>query len=141
MRTLKTISATLLLLLIVQPVQAGDIDIAQRLDAYFDEAVEAVHATDDPDEKREILSDSFDDMATALGRIGRLPGLSAENEASIDGLRSDIRQHRKRLAHVPDANLDRFADSVQQDLVLGNRTITLSLTTVLLILIILILLL
>lgn len=149
MRKAKTLCAALFLALLAAPnVQARDgVDLIQRLDAYFNEAVVRVQATDDPAEKRAILRESFDDLSDVLHRIEKLPNLSEEETATIADLQKEILQKQNRLegdgglAPVPNNNLDRFAQQAQQDFALADRQITIGLTTLLLILIILILLL
>ena len=149
MKKAKTLCATLLLFLLAVPsAQARDgVDLIQRLDAYFNEAVARVEATDDPAEKRAILRESFDDLSDVLHKIEKLPSLSEKEAATLADLQKEIRQKQTRLsgegrlAPVPDSNLDRFAQQAQQNFALADRQVTIGLTTLLLILIILILLL
>lgn len=144
----KPLFATLLLLLIAAPVaQAADgpLNLTDHLDDRLHEAVERAQAADAPAQKRLILSEAFRSMTRDLDRIKKIPALSSEDEAAVEALQRDIQEQHDRLnglsgfAPVPDTNLDRFADSVQQDLDLQNRSITISLVGALLIVIIILL--
>lgn len=147
-RTPALLGAALLLMLLAAPrAQAGGIDLTDKLAAHVEETVRQVKAADDPAEKRRLLDHSFTDLAKALRHIERLPRLSDENHRTVDALQAEVQTYHHRLSgtngyeRVPDAQLNQLADQAQQGLDMQNRTITLSITSVLLILILLVLLL
>ena len=84
-------------------------------------------------------------MNHALERTKQIPGLSGDTHSALDDLQQDIEEQNDRLnglggfAPVPNADLDRFADNAQTNL-LNNQSITIGLGTALLIVIIIILL-
>jgi hypothetical protein len=140
--------ATLLALLLAVPVaQAGDgpFDLTDSIKERLDEAVQRAHAADTPTQKRRILSKAFRDMGRALDRAKQIPGLSTEKEAALNDLQQELEERNNRLnglagfAPVPDADLDRFADDVQSN-ILEGQTITIGLGTALVIVLIIILL-
>lgn len=148
MMNAKSVLATLLFVLLAAPVAqaaAGPFDLTDSIDERLDRAVERAHAADTPAQKRRILSEAFRDMNHALERARQIPALSGDTRTALDDLQQDIEEQNDRLnglngfAPVPNADLDRFADNVQTNL-LNDQTITIGLGTALLILLIVILL-
>jgi Ni/Co efflux regulator RcnB len=149
MMSAKPVLATLLFALFAAPVTqaaaAGPFDLTDSINERLDRAVERAHAADSPAQKRRILSKAFRDMNHALERTKQIPGLSGDTHSALDDLQQDIEEQNDRLnglggfAPVPNADLDRFADNAQTNL-LNNQSITIGLGTALLIVIIIILL-
>jgi len=116
-----------------------------KVQNYFNDAATKVKATDDPSQKREILSSRIQDMLTALDRVGNSSLVSESDRAGIDLTRTSLKEKQDELAgtngftRVPDARLDAFSDYVVQDMEQADRTITIGLVTALLIVIIIIL--
>lgn len=134
------------LILAVSPAQA-DVSPHDRLKKHVRDVVQSVKAAPTAAEKREILDDELRTMIAALDRAERMANtLSEEDRAGIDALRARLQEKLDQLhgrdgyEAVPDAQLDTFADYVQQDFERADNTITLSVTTALLILILIILL-
>lgn len=121
-------------------------DPVDRIKSYVNDVVTHAKAADDNAVKRERLDDGLDDLVTALDRVRRTAALSEADRNGIAALRANVveKQHELRGTHgyeqVPDRQLDDFADYVQQDFEVADRTLTIGLTTALLIVIILLLL-
>ncbi|PEN14813.1 hypothetical protein CRI94_00515 [Longibacter salinarum] len=117
-----------------------------RIKAYVNDVVTHAKAADNAAEKRERLDNGLDDLVTALDRVERTANLSEADRNGIAALRASVveKQHELRGTHgyerVPNRQLDDFADYVQQDMEVADRSITIGLTTALLIVIILLLL-
>lgn len=113
---------------------------------HFSETVQNVQSTENADEKRTLLDDSFTRMLEAIDRVESSSALSEDDVAQIQVLKENIQEKRNELNgedgfdEITDEELDDFSDYAQQDMEQANRTITISLTTALLIVIILLLL-
>lgn len=123
----------------------GHAGVNEEIQKYFNDTASKVKATDDPVQKRKILSHSLESMMKALDRVQSLPVISDEDRTGIAHLKSIIQEYQDELAglngfeRVPDGQLNAFSQYVVQN-VEQARTITISLTTVLLIIIIILLL-
>jgi tetrahydromethanopterin S-methyltransferase subunit F len=136
----------LALALLVGTAGTAQADPVDRIKSYVNDVVSHAKAADDAAVKRERLDDGLDDLVTALDRVRRTAALSEADRDGIAALRAKVveKQHELRGTHgyeqVPNRQLDDFADYVQQDIEVADRTLTIGLTTALLIVIILLLL-
>lgn len=119
---------------------------SEKFKEYFNDVVQKVEKEDDFEQKRVILNDSFEKMMTAYKRVSSMNGISAEDQQGIADIQKNITSKmdelngRKGYDQVADAQLDDFANFMQNDFEQANSTVTLSVTTALLIILILILL-
>ena len=130
---------------VVLVATAGTAKSQDVISKRVNDAVVQAKATDDPVEKRAILSRGLGDMVQVLGKVRGAPLLSERDAANIDDLQSSLTEKCDELAGrngfdpVPDAQLNAFADYIVQDMEQA-QTITISVVTLLLIIIIIILL-
>ncbi|MEP1306459.1 MAG: hypothetical protein ABJK11_05295 [Balneola sp.] len=130
----------------VSPVNAqSGIDAEAKFKKHINNMVKSVEKAESPDQKREILNNSFDDL---IGAIEKVEGMSVVPEADKKGLttlKADIQDKKDELngingfQPVQSKNLNNFANFVQQDMEQAD-TVTIGVTTLLLIIIILLLL-
>ncbi len=112
---------------------------------YFSDTASKVKATEDPAQKREVLSKSFETMTDVLDRVQASPLISKDDRAGIAHLKATLQENQDELAGlngyepVPDAQLNNFADYSLQAMEQADQQITISLVAALLIIIILIL--
>lgn len=142
-----TISFLLLLFTVTAiPVSAQSPDAHDRLKKHINKMVENVEQAESVTEKREILNDSFDDLMTTFDRVSAMDRVPESDKEAIADFRNTIQEKKDELNgengydKVPDAQIDEFANYVQQDIEQADRAVTISLTTALLIIIILLLL-
>jgi hypothetical protein len=147
MKTIRFMTTTLILLLAVHSMAvAQSSNITESFKKHFNETVQQVHQTDNADEKRLILNNSFTKMITALDRIESMTNLTEEESAQLYSFRTDISEKQSELNgldgfdRVGDEELDEFSNFSQDFMEQANRTITIGLTAALLIVLILILL-
>ncbi|MFO7914548.1 MAG: hypothetical protein R6U43_02520 [Candidatus Krumholzibacteriales bacterium] len=116
-----------------------------KIQNYFNDAAVKVKATDDPSQKREILSSRIQNMSSALDRIRNSSIVSESDLAGIDRTRASLKEKQDELegtngfTRVSDAQLDAFSDYVVQDMEQADKTLTIGVVTALLIVIIIIL--
>ncbi len=142
----KTGFITLLSLMLITPSIAGNgnVKLENKLKEYFHNTAERVHKAETSAEKREILDNSLDKLTEALNRVEKT-NLTDSDAKAVKALKNRVAEKTKELNglegydKVANAQLDNFADYVQQDMEQANRYITISVTTVLLIIIILLL--
>lgn len=131
------------MLVLAIPANAGEKGELQR---YFNDAAMEVRRTDDPSEKRRILSESFQTMSKALDMVQQLPSLSKDDNTGIDRFRTLLQEKQDELAgnngyvRVADGQLNAFSHYVVQDMEQADEVVTISLVALLLIIIIIILL-
>jgi hypothetical protein len=147
MRTTSFITTTLILLFAVQTMAvAQSTNVTESLKKHFNETVQQVQQTENADEKRLILNNSFTKMITALDRIESMANLTEDESAQLYSLKNDIIEKQSELNgldgfdRVGDEELDEFSNFSQDFMEQANRTITIGLTAALLIILILILL-
>src|SRR5512147_1637733 len=86
-----------------------------ELQKYFSDAASSVKATDDPVEKRAILSQSFQTMSKALDLVRSSPSISKDEAVGIDRFKGSLQEKQDELAgingfvRVPDAQLNAFS--------------------------------
>jgi hypothetical protein len=131
------------LLLLALPAHAGGTGGLQR---YFSDAAAKVRATEDPAEKREILSQSFQTMSAALDMAQKSELISKNDGIGIARFRAALKEKQDELAgrngyeRVPDEQLNAFSEYVVQDTEQADQTITISLIALLLVIILVVLL-
>jgi len=112
---------------------------------YFNDTALKVKATEDPVQKREILSKNLSDMTKALDTVKGAPLTSEEDDAKLDRIQSTLREKSDELVgangfdRVPDDQLNAFSTYIVQDMEQADKTLSIGLVTLLLIIIIIIL--
>ncbi len=146
MKTLYAILASVLLVGAIQTESfSQSVNITETFKMHFNETVKAVHETENADEKRALLNESFNKMITTIDRIDSLESLTEEESAGLASLRFDLTEKLNELNgldgydQVVDKDLNDFSNFSQDMMEQANRTITIGVTTALLILIILLL--
>lgn len=125
------------------PANAGGKDELQK---YFSNAANKVMATDDASEKRNILSESFQNMSEALDKVQSSGLISEEDRVGINRFKASLQEKQNELEgsngydRVPDAQLNAFANYVVQDMEQADQMITISVVVLLLIIILVVLL-
>lgn len=146
MRTLYTILASVVLVCAIQTVSfAQSANVTETFKKHFNETVQEVHDTDDADEKRAILDESFNKMLSAIDRIESMASLSEDEIAGLNSFKHGITEKLSELNgldgfdEINDEDLDDFSNFSQDFVEQADRTVTIGVTTALLILIILLL--
>jgi len=125
------------------PVNADGKD---ELKQYFSKAADKVKATENADEKREILNESFNNMSKALDKVLSSGLISESDRVGIEQYKATLQEKQNELEgsngyeRVQDRQLNSFANYVVQDMEQADSTITISVIALLLIIIIVILL-
>lgn len=125
------------------PAHAGG---RAELQKYFSDTAAKVKATDNPSEKRSILSESFRNMSKALDMVQSSPSISKDEDHGIDRFKATLQEKQDELAgnngyaRVPDEQLNAFSEYVVQDMEQADAVITISIVTLLLIAILIVLL-
>jgi len=147
MKTLYTILASVLFVFAMQTATfAQSADITETFKKHFNETVQAVHDTEDADEKRAILNESFTKMLTAIDRIESRASLTEDEIASLNTYKLDLTEKQNELNgldgfdEIVDEDLDDFSNFSQDFIEQANRTVTIGVGTALLIILILLLL-
>ena len=139
----RTVFAIIVMMFVL--VQAGNAGGKDDIQKYFNDTACKVKATTDPAQKRAILNKSLQTMSKALDKVQSMPLISKEDRAGIDRLNAALQEKQDELTgnngyeRVSDAQLNAFSDYVVQDMEQAERTVTISLVTLLLIIIIVIL--
>jgi hypothetical protein len=126
-------------------ILVGNAGAKDQIHKYFNDTSLRVQATADPEQKREILNDSFQRMSTVLDKVQNSPLISKEDRAGIDQFKAALQDKQDELLGnngyepVPDAQLNAYSVYVVQSMEQADKTITISLVAALLIVIILIL--
>jgi len=147
MKSLNVFVSTIILAFAFQfQANAQSVNLSETLKEHFNETVQAVKATDNPEEQRILLNDSFERMIEAVDRIEKAGEWNQDEKDQLYSLKGSIQDRMNELNgedgydEVVDEDLLDFSDYSQQMMEQANRNITLSLTTALLIVIILLLL-
>jgi hypothetical protein len=118
---------------------AGSAQAQDKLKNHFSDVA-------DPAQKRDILSESFNEMSKALNTVQGSPLISKDDKAGIEQFKVTLHEKQDELAglhgyeRVPDAQLNDFADYVVQDMEQATQNVTISLVALLLIILIVVLL-
>ncbi|HEX5131940.1 MAG TPA: hypothetical protein VFX92_05580 [Candidatus Krumholzibacteria bacterium] len=116
-----------------------------RIHGYLNETALQVRATPGVLHKREILSTRLGQLTRALAAARNMPLTSAGDAANLARIADTLHERSDELAgvngfeRVPDDQLDAFASYIVQDMEQADRTVSMSLVTLLLIIIIVIL--
>jgi hypothetical protein len=117
-----------------------------EIQQYFNTAAVKVKSTDNPSEKRAILTESLQTMSKALDIVQQSSTMSRADGSGIARLRATLDEKQHELAgtngytRVSDVQLNAFSDYVVQDLEQADQLITISLVTLLLVIILIVLL-
>ncbi|RPI72363.1 MAG: hypothetical protein EHM47_08435 [Ignavibacteriales bacterium] len=120
-------------------------DLKKELQKYINEIITEVKEAENPEEKREMLNDLFEDLQSAFSIAKNSPYVPEEDHKGIDELQSKITDRYYELNglngfnKVQDYNLNQFASFTLQDIEQADTLLTISLTTLLLIIILAIL--
>jgi len=126
------------------PVNA---DEKGELKQYFSKAADKVKATENANEKREILNESFNSMSKVLDEVLSSGLISESDYTGIEEYKAALQEKQNELEgsngyqRVPDAQLNSFADYVVQDMEQADGTITISVIVLILIILLVVLLL
>jgi hypothetical protein len=143
MKTRIALGFIAMMFIFVIPANASGKDQLQK---YFNDAATKVKATENASEKRTILSESFQKMSKALDAVQSSGLISKDDIITIDQFKSAMQQKQDELngnngyERVSDKQLNAFSDYVVQDMEQADKTITISLVTLILIAILVVLL-
>lgn len=138
-----TIGFILTMLLLALPVHADGRGLLQN---YFSNVAKKVKATNNPVEKRRILSESLQTMSTALDMARSMPFVSKSDRVGIDHLKATVHDKQDELEgnngyeRITDGQLNAFSDYVVQDMEQAVPMITISLLALVLIVVLVVLL-
>ncbi len=147
MKTIRLITASIVLMFAIQSVAAAQsANISETFKEHFNETVQAVQDTEDADEKRVILNESFNKMISTIDQIESKASLTEDEIANLNNYKFGLTEKLNELNgldgfdEIADEDLDDFSNFSQDFIEQANKTITIGVTTALLILIILLLL-
>lgn len=147
MKTIYTILASILFVFTIQTASfAQSTNITETFKKHFNETNQQVQQTENADEKRLILNDSFTKMIIAIEHIESMANLSGDQILQLDTYKTGIVEKQNELNgqdgfdEIMDEDLDDFSNFSQDFVEQANRTVTIGATTLLLIFIILLLL-
>jgi len=143
MKALIAFLSIFMMFVLAIPVNA---DAKGELKQYFSKAADKVKATENADEKREILNEAFNSMSKILDKVLSSELISESDYAGIEQYKATLQEKQNELEgsngyeRVQDRQLNSFANYVVQDMEQADSTITISVIALLLIIIIVILL-
>ncbi len=144
MKALTAFLTIIIMFVLAIPVNA---DEKGELKQYFSKAADRVKATENANEKREILNESFNSMSKVLDEVLSSGLISESDYAGIEEYKAALQEKQNELEgsngyqRVPDAQLNSFADYVVQDMEQADGTITISVIVLILIILLVVLLL
>jgi hypothetical protein len=144
MKARRALGSVVIMSVLALPLFAGGKGEIQK---YFSDAATRAIAAADPVQKRQILSESFQTMFTALDIAQRLPFISKDDSLGIVRFRATLQEKQDELAgrngyvRVSDQQLNAFSSYVVQDIEQADEVITISLLTLVLIILLVVLLL
>lgn len=144
MKALIAFLSIFMMFVLAIPVNA---DAKGELKQYFSKAADKVKATENADEKREILNEAFNSMSKILDKVLSSELISESDYAGIEQYKATLQEKQYELEgingfeRVPDAQLNAFADYVVQDMEQADSTITISVIALILIILLVVLLL
>lgn len=139
------LSIAILFLTLQTAATAQNVNVTDIFKTHMNETVQDVKSSDSADDKRAILNSSFNKMLQAVDKIENNATMSDKELAQLKNFRNNIEEKSNQLnglkgfKRVADKDLEEFSDYSQQAMEQADRTLTISLTTVLLIVIILLL--
>jgi hypothetical protein len=119
MKALIAFGSIFMMFVLAIPVNA---DANDELKQYFNSVASKVKATENADEKREILNESFQSLSNALDKVLSSGLLSADDLVGIESFKATLQEKQNELEgingyqYVQDAQLNAFADYVVQDM-------------------------
>jgi len=143
MKALIAFLSIFMMFVLAIPINA---DAKGELKQYFSKAADKVKATENADEKREILNESFNNMSKVLDKVLSSGLISESDRVGIEQYKATLQEKQNELEgsngyeRVQDRQLNSFANYVVQDMEQADSTITISVIALLLIIIIVILL-
>ncbi len=147
MKTLITVLASILFVFAIHTTSfAQSTDVTESFKKHFNQTVQDVQSSDNADEKRAILNESFNKMIRAIDQIESRVSLTEDDIAKLGAYKLGLMEKRSELNgldgfdEIMDEDLDDFSNFSQDFIEQANKTITIGVTTALLILIILLLL-
>lgn len=144
MKILIAFGSFLLMFVLAIPVNA---DGKEELKQYFSKAADKVKATENVDEKREILNESFNSMSKVLDEVLSSGLISESDRAGIEQYKATLQEKQNELEgsngydRVPDTQLNNFANFVVQDMEQADSTVTISVIALILIILLVVLIL
>ncbi|MEX0721677.1 MAG: hypothetical protein WD059_13475 [Balneolaceae bacterium] len=133
MKSVRFLSYAVALLLGAQSFAfANTNDGAEKLKKYINDIVQKVEETEDADEKRTILNESFDKMVTVLDKVEKMHRFSEEEKNQVAALKKIISERQDELngengfARVQNSQLNNYANFVQQNMEQAQNYITIS---------------
>lgn len=142
------ILAILLILVTAFPLSASNnsVTVQNKFKQFFSNTAIKVKEAQSPQEKREILNNSFERMENTLSKIAALKDVSQSDKEAVNSIITRLKDKQDELngingyQRVADNQLDKYAEYVQQDAEQAEQWVTISVTTLLLVAILLILL-
>lgn len=123
MKQIKAIGLTLAILFAIglQTSDAQHTNVESMFKNHINDVVQKVKKTDAPQEKRELLNKSFDNILSAFDKVAKMGVLSEQNLIALNEVKQDITDKKSELnglngfPRVSNSELNAFADFVQQD--------------------------
>lgn len=147
MKTIHLLIYTVVLIFAIQSsAVAQSFNVTETFKQHFNKTVQEIQHTENADEKRAILNDSFSKMIAAIERMESLADLSKDEKAQLNIYKMGIAEKQNELNgldgfdEIMDEDLDDFSNFSQQFMEQANRTITIGVGTAVVILLILLLL-
>ena len=144
MKAILAFVSVLIMFVFVIPLNAGG---NAELKQYFSKAADKVKATQNADEKREILNESFNSMSKIFDKVLNSELISESDRAGIEQYKAILLEKQNELKgsngydRVPDTQLNNFANFVVQDMEQADSTITISVIAAILIILLIVLIL
>jgi len=144
MKALIAFLSIFMMFVLAIPVNA---DAKSELKQYFSKTADKVKATENADEKREILNEAFNSMNKVLDKVLSSDLISESDYAGIEQYKATLQEKQNELEgtngyqRVPDTQLNTFADYVVQDMEQADSTITISVIALILIILLVVLIL
>ena len=137
------VSVLIMFVFIIPSNASGNAELKQ----YFSKAADKVKATQNADEKREILNESFNSMSKIFDKVLSSELISESDRAGIEQYKAILLEKQNELKgsngydRVPDTQLNNFANFVVQDMEQADSTITISVIAAILIILLIVLIL
>ena len=148
MKKVSIFFSTVLLFLFFSNINAEGqeyLKLQTKFKNYFNEMNLEVKNAESPAEKRDIISSSLNRMNNVLDKAEQIAAKTAEDKAFLAQMKSEINDKLAELngengyEKVADADLNNFANYVQQNMEQADKYVTISLTTLLLVVIVILL--
>lgn len=133
MKSARFLSYVIVLVLSVQSLAiAHETDVNDKIKQYINDVVQKVEETEDADEKRTIMNDSFDKLINTFEKVENMNKFSDEEIENVTALKEMIEDRKDELngvngfARVQNNQLNNYASFVQQAMEQANTYITIS---------------